>query len=256
MMKRYHLPTIYRARAKQHLVWPMRWLVLMALTWVVGAEMLLKAQITQNDSVSIKLLPAQSLTPTMSKATAANRLANAHGSWGAVKTNLLYWPVALPITPNLGAEVKVAKHWTLNCEVGLNPFKHKRNDGTYSRSFRHLRIHPEVRYWFCEAFFKHFVGLHIPFIDYNVSNIHVFGNKSIIDADNVRKQGRATGVGLSYGYNWPLAQHWNLEATVGGGWLRLNHKKYPCTECGSVIEHEKKNYVGLTQAGITLSYLF
>lgn len=195
-------------------------------------------------------------TDAATAAVPAQRLADAKGPWLAVKTNLLYWGVALPVTPNIGAEVKLARHFTLECEVGLNPFKHKNDDGSYGRSFRHLRVHPEVRYWFCEAFYKHFIGLHVPFVDYNFSDIRVFSSGSIIDARDKRKQGWGAGLGLSYGYDWAFAKHWNLEGTIGGGWLRLNHKVYPCTECGTEVAHEKKNYWGLTQAGITLSYLF
>lgn len=83
------------------------------------------------------------------------------------KTNLLYWGVALPMTPNIGAEVRLTHHFSVACEVGLNPFKHQNKDGSYGRSFRHLRVLPEVRYWFCESFYRHFVGLHVPFVCYN-----------------------------------------------------------------------------------------
>ncbi len=206
----------------------------------------------QSTLSAAEVKPANALSPS----PGVQLLMDAKGPWLAVKTNLLYWGVALPITPNIGAEVKLAKHFTLECEVGLNPFKHKNDDGSYGRSFRHLRVHPEVRYWFCEAFYKHFIGLHVPYVNYNFSDIRVFGSGSIIDAHDKRKQGWGAGLGLSYGYDWAFAKHWNLEGTIGGGWLRLNHKVYPCTECGTEVAHEKKNYWGLTQAGITLSYLF
>lgn len=175
------------------------------------------------------------------------RLADAKGPLLAVKTNLLYWATT---TPNLGAEVRLARHFTLEAEVGLNPFKHKHDDGSYGRSFRHLRVHPELRYWFCEAFYKHFIGLHVPYVNYNISDI------KLLNTEDKRKQGWGAGLGLSYGYDWALSRHWNLEGTIGGGWLRLNHKVYPCANCGTVRAHEKKNYFGLTQAGVTLSYLF
>lgn len=211
-----------------------------------------KVVFVESAAKAAEVKPANAVAPT----PGVQRLAEAKGPWLAVKTNLLYWGVALPVTPNIGAEVKLARHFTLECEVGLNPFKHKNDDGSYGRSFRHLRVHPEVRYWFCEAFYKHFIGLHVPFVDYNFSNIHVFSSGSIIDARDKRLQGWCAGLGLSYGYDWAFAKHWNLEGTIGGGWLRLNHKEYPCAECGTEIAHVKKNYWGLTQAGITLSYLF
>lgn len=187
------------------------------------------------------------ITIASSQLAPSSSLQQARGPLLATKTNLLYWATT---TPNLGAELRLARHFTLECEVGLNPFKHKRDDGSYGRSFRHLRVHPELRYWFCEAFYKHFIGIHVPYVNYNISDL------SLLNCSDKRKQGWGAGLGLSYGYDLALSRHWNLEGTIGGGWLRLNHKVYPCANCGTVRAHEKKNYFGLTQAGITLSYLF
>lgn len=164
-----------------------------------------------------------------------------------IKTNLPYWAT---VTPNLGAEFRLARHWTVEAEVGLNPWKNTRDDGSHGKELRHLRVHPELRYWFCEAWYKHFIGIHAPWVVYNFSDI------SWLNADNRRLQGRAYGVGLSYGYAFPLSKHWNMEATVGGGWLHLKHDVYPCTSCGSVREKVRKNYFGLTQAGLNLTYIF
>lgn len=69
------------------------------------------------------------------------------GSMIGIKSNIPYWATA---TFNLGAEVYLARHWTLELEAGLNPFSGKNDDGSYGRSLKHLRLHPELRYWFCE----------------------------------------------------------------------------------------------------------
>lgn len=175
------------------------------------------------------------------------RLSDAPAPRLGVKTNALYWATT---TPNLGAELRVAKKWTVEAEVGLNPFKNRHADGSYGRSFRHFRLHPEVRYWFCEAFYKHFIGLHTPYVTYNISNI------KLLRTDNERKQGWGAGIGLSYGYALPLSKYWNLEATLGAGWLHLDHEVLPCTYCGTAREKVKKNYFGLTQAGVSLTYIF
>ena len=87
------------------------------------------------------------------------------GAIWALKTNAVYWATT---TPNIGAEVRLAPKWTLEAEVGLNPFTGKNDDGSYGKSLKHFRLHPEVRYWFCEAFYKHFLGLHIPYLIYNI----------------------------------------------------------------------------------------
>ena len=108
-----------------------------------------------------------------------------------IKTNLLYWGT---VTPNIGTELRLAKKWTLDIEAGLNPFDGKKEDGSYGKSIKHFRLHPEVRYWFCESFYGHFLGLHVPYLIYNISDIKLLGT------ENERHQGWGTGVGLSYGY--------------------------------------------------------
>ena len=168
------------------------------------------------------------------------------GVW-ALKTNAVYWATA---TPNLGAEIRLAPKWTLEAEVGLNPFRGTNDDGSFGRSLKHFRLHPELRYWFCEAFYKHFLGLHIPYIIYNVSDIKLLGT------ENERHQGWGTGIGISYGYQWVLGKHWNIEASVGVGYLYLDSEVYPCTNCGTKIRDVKKHYFGPTQAAISAVYLF
>lgn len=169
------------------------------------------------------------------------------GAVVGVKTNIPYWGTA---TFNAEVEVRLAKKWTLELEAGLNPFDGKKDDGSYGRSLKHLRLHPELRYWFCESFHIHFLGLHIPYLLYNVSDVKLLG------VENERSQGWGTGVGFSYGYQWLLSKHWNLEATVGVGYLYLDYDKYPCANCGSKIESGHKHYFGPTQAAISIMYLF
>ena len=169
------------------------------------------------------------------------------GAVVGVKTNIPYWGTA---TFNAEVEVRLAKKWTLELEAGLNPFDGKKDDGSYGRSLKHLRLHPELRYWFCESFHKHFLGLHIPYLLYNVSDVKLLG------VENERSQGWGTGVGFSYGYQWLLSKHWSLEATVGVGYLYLDYDKYPCANCGSKIESGHKHYFGPTQAAISIMYLF
>lgn len=175
------------------------------------------------------------------------QLSGQKGAVVGLKTNLPYWGTA---TFNLGIEARLAKKWSLDLEAGLNPFDGKRDDGSYGRTMKHLRIHPELRYWFCETFHGHFLGLHVPFIAYN------FADLKVLDLDGKRRQGWGTGAGISYGYDWLLSRHWNLEATLGVGYLYLNYDEFPCTHCGNKKEDQKKHYFGPTQAAVSLIYVF
>lgn len=181
-------------------------------------------------------------------------LGYAQNGWGekkgptfGLKTNLPYWGTA---TFNLGGELRLATRWTVEAEIGVNPFSGRHDDGSYGRSLKHLRVHPEVRYWFCEAFHKSFVGLHVPFLVYNFSDVKV------LDLENERRQGWGTGIGVSYGYQWLLHEHWNLEATLGVGYLYLNYDKFPCKNCGQKQTDLHRHYFGPTQAAISLIYIF
>ena len=163
-----------------------------------------------------------------------NSLSDDKGAVVGIKTNALYWATA---TPNLGVEVRLAPKWTLEAEVGLNPFTNKHDDGSFGKSIKHFRLHPEL-------------GLHVPYLIYNVSDIKLLGT------EDERHQGWGTGVGLSYGYSWVVGKHWNIEATVGVGYLYLESDKYPCTNCGQKIETTKKHYFGPTQAAVSAIYVF
>ena len=160
----------------------------------------------------------------------------------AVKSNLLYDATT---TVNLGLEFGLARKWTLDIPVNYNPWKPDNG-----RRLRHWGVQPEVRYWFCETSHKHFIGLHIPYLLYNVSDIKLLGTES------ERHQGWGAGAGLSYGYSWLLSKHWNLEATLGVGYLYLETEKYPCANCGTKSRTEKKHYFGPTQAAVNLIYQF
>ena len=132
----------------------------------------------------------------------------------------------------------------------MHPFSGKEEDGSYDKSIKHFRLHPEIRYWFRQTFQGHFLGLHVPYLIYNVSDVKWLGT------ENERHQGWGTGAGLSYGYSWAMSKHWFLEGTLGVGYLYLESDKYTCASCGQKKETVKKHYVGPTQAALNLIYQF
>ena len=156
----------------------------------------------------------------------------------AVKTNALYWATT---TPNLGVEAAVSKKSTVQLSYGLNPWKQSGGDQT---SARHWMLMPEYRYWFCEAFEGHFVGLH-------AHGAQFFGGFR-----SKRYDGWLAGAGLTYGYHWILSPHWNLEASIGLGYARLWYKESPRIPCSKCHEDKTKNYLGPTKAAVSIVYLF
>ena len=109
---------------------------------------------------------------------------------------------------------------------------------------RLLLLQPEAKYWLCEKFEGHFVGAHLHGAQY----FGGFGDK--------RYDGYMAGGGITYGYDWILSPHWNLEAAIGVGYAHLWYKesdRIPCLKC---YENKHKNYWGVTKLAVSFSYIF
>jgi hypothetical protein len=145
---------------------------------------------------------------------------------------------------NIGMEVSMGRRWTIDLPVSYNPWNFADN-----KKMRHWLIQPEARYWFCEKFASHFMGLHAHIGEYNIGGIQMLGLKDF------RYQGNIYGAGFSYGYQWILNPRWNIEATIGLGYVYLSYAQYPCEKCATKIADETHNYVGPTKAGISLIYI-
>lgn len=162
----------------------------------------------------------------------------------AVKTNLLY---DLTTTLNLGVEYRFSPKWTAEVSGNYNPFTFRDN-----KKMKHWLVQPEVRYWFCEAFNGHFLGVHGLGGEFNVGDMDLLVFPSFKD---YRYEGKMFGAGLSYGYQFVLGKRWNLELSAGAGWIRTDYDKYDCPKCGKWIVSGKKNYFGVTKAAISLIYI-
>lgn len=170
----------------------------------------------------------------------------------AVKTNLLA-DAALNIA--LGVEVGTAPRWTVDLSGSFNGWTLS-ND----RRWKHWLLKPELRYWFCDRFAGHFVGVHALGGQYNVGGIKngiSFLGTDLSKLSDYRYQGWVVGAGVAYGYAWILGRHWNLEAEIGLGYAYTQYDKFRCAGCGKKIEQgESHHYVGPTKAAVNLVYLF
>lgn len=169
----------------------------------------------------------------------------------ALKTNFIGDAL---LSPNLALEVGLAPKWTLDISGQFNFWT------VNDHKWKHWVVQPEARYWFCERFVGHFLGFHALGGEYNFGKLH--NNINLLGTDlskltDHRYQGWGIGAGIAYGYDWVLAEHWNLEAEIGIGWIYTRFDSYPCADCGKKIDSNKvHNYVGPTKAAINLVYLF
>ncbi len=177
----------------------------------------------------------------------------------AVKTNLLYDATT---TPNIGAEYRVNRQSTVNLVYGINPWTFT-SESHGNRKAKHWVLMPEYRWWFCSPYNGHFLGVHAFGGQMNVQNVSLpipgafFSGANITrDARDDRFQGGFIGAGATYGYQWILSGHWNLEAEIGAGYGHVWYDRYTCGDCGRKTDTGQTNYVGITKLGLSILYLF
>ena len=163
----------------------------------------------------------------------------------AVKTNALYWATA---TPNLGFEIALADRWTFELAGGYNPWTF---DAQENLKLKHFLVTPEVRYWFCESFNGHFIGINGNYTQFNVSG-SLFPVEKF---ENSRLEGWAAGAGVTYGYAWPISRRWNMEFTVGLGCWYTEYDKFESRPCGLFQDSVSRHLFGLTDLGISFIYM-
>lgn len=176
----------------------------------------------------------------------------------AVKNNLLYDATT---TPNLGVEIGVGQRSTFSLVYGLNLWKFHSDSG--DRKIRHWVVMPEYRWWLCSKFDGHFIGVHAMGGQFNAANMNLPFPGAFFGGENIgkglrdhRHQGWYAGAGVTYGYQWILSKHWNIEAEIGAGYDYVKYDKFMCNNCGRKVGEGHTNYIGLTKLGLSFIYLF
>jgi hypothetical protein len=165
----------------------------------------------------------------------------------AIKTNLLYGLGTL--TPNIAAELALAPRWTVGFAYSSNPWESNSVD---KKKFTHGIARLETRYWLCERFSGHFLGIHGLYCEYNINGIAL---PPVLD-NRYRYDGNAWGAGVDYGYNLPVGGRWNLEFTVGAGIYRIEYDRFTCEKCDRNATPKAKTYLGPSHLGVTAVFLF
>lgn len=128
---------------------------------------------------------------------------------------------------DVGGEMRVGHATTLNVTMlgARRPWVH--------RDIAGLAVQPEVRYYLSgRPMYHHFVGIGAVVGGYDLK----------LDIGNY--MGSAVGVGLTFGYVLPLAQHWNIDFHSGFGFVHSEDR-----------HQGNQNYTIPTTAGLTLSYI-
>lgn len=175
----------------------------------------------------------------------------------AVKTNSLYWATA---TPNAGFEFAMGDRWTFEIAGGYNPWTLNKENNIKGK---HFLVTPEVRYWFCESFQGHFIGINGNYTQFNVGGILIpeafYKVESLgyflDDLQHYRSQGWAAGAGITYGYAWPISRRWNMEVTLGLGWWYTEYDRFESRTCGLFQNSVSQHAFGPTDLGISFIYM-
>ncbi len=173
----------------------------------------------------------------------------------ALKTYLLHWAT---VTPNLALEIGLGSRTTLDLYGAFNSFDLMKDN----TKWHHWLAQPELRYWTCEKFDGFFIGLHAMGGQFNIGGLklpplaYMWNENMIKELPEFRYQGWYLGGGLSVGYQWILSNHWNFEASLGGGYNHLWYDKFKKEKCGPLCGEGQTNYLGITKATLSLVYLF
>ena len=153
----------------------------------------------------------------------------------ALKTNLLGWATT---SLNAGVEIGTAEKQTVQLFATINPWKFSGD-----KKVRFWNVEPEYRWWTCQR-----SG------EYNIKNVDLpFGTLPKTKRGR-HYEGWYIGAGVTYGYQWLMSRHWNMEASLGVGYAYSPYKLYG--RCARCLDKNHRNYVGPTKAALSMIYIF
>lgn len=171
----------------------------------------------------------------------------------AVKTNLLYDAALLP---NLAVEIPFGRDYRWSVAV----------DGNWSwwdsgpEKYNYHRIQMagvELRYWLWNKTGNPLNGWFVGAYGYGGNyDLRLFAK----NRDDLGQQSRwSYSAGITAGYAMPIGRRFNLEFSLGLGYLGGEFKKYSLSNCEDGIfpvqSTHKRNYWGPTKAGVSLVWL-
>ena len=168
-----------------------------------------------------------------------------------IKANALFLPIGML---NAGLEYQVSKKVTLQGEVFISPWKSFAgiDAQVYMVGF-------EGRYYFKEAFKHFYVGANISAAKYIIQKYNYWGNGTyqysptapIYDRSDVYQDGYSMMFGATVGYQFQLAEKWNMDLFFGAGSVQSYYKGY-VHSLG--IRYDTDSAPGYNQSGEFLPY--
>lgn len=161
---------------------------------------------------------------------------------------------ALPIIDgalNAGVTYALTDRYTLDFSGAVRPWS--RTETTVNK---YWGIKPELRYWTCQKFNGSFFGVYLLGSQYNIGGKDMaFG--CFPDVESYRYEGWSVGAGISYGYQFVLNSHWNIELSLGAGYSYYDFTQYRCPLlCARVLCEDNYHYWGINTGTASLVYLF
>lgn len=162
----------------------------------------------------------------------------------ALKTNLLYDAV---LVPNIGVEAKIFNNWTIYADI------------MYAR----WDIPSEHFYWDlygAQAGIRKYFGsraLHRSFTGHH-AGIYTQALAYDFQAGNIGQQTPTInfGVGVEYGYSFPVARSLNIDVEIGIGYLGGKYHEYTVEDTHNVWRGTlERTWIGPTKASISLVWL-
>lgn len=196
-----------------------------------------RVTVTERDTVYVPQEVVRTDTVWMYPEAGSKRI------WLAVKTNLLY---DAALIPNIGVEVPIGKRWSVAANWMYAWWKcdHRHN---YWRTYGGDL---EARYWWPEGMKGRLNGHHVG----------IYGQMLTFDFETGHRGYLAPrwmwGGGVSYGYSTRIGRRFNLDFTLGVGYLGGRYKEYLPIDNHYVWQRTRNlNWFGPTKAEVSLVYL-
>ncbi len=168
--------------------------------------------------------------------------------WVAVKTNVLF-DIVLCSNVELEVPLGLNSRWSLMAEY-WNPWYVWHHN---SRAYEIQLLGFEARYWPSPR-----CDMARPTLTGTFWGLYYANGKYDIEWSSVGDQGEFNSVGLTFGYSWPLARRWNLEASVSAGyfWGPRRHYHGEFDDKHLIWKYTSStSYIGPTKLKLSLVWL-